>query len=84
MLRTHFILKCLFCLGLGPGNVERVTQRKIFSMIAKANRVIWSISNEVLLSNERKGVEKVTSLVNPIMSRIKNGVSCIIRISLEK
>ena len=67
--------KCLFCLGLGPGNVEKLTQRKIFSMIAETNRVIWSIRNEVLFSYERNGVEKVTSLVRPIMSRIKNEVS---------
>ena len=67
--------KCLFCLGLGQRNVEKLTQRKIFSMIAETNRVIWSIRNEVLFSYERNGVEKVTSLVRPIMSRIKNEVS---------
>ena len=68
--------ECLFCLGLGPGNVEKLTQRKMFSMIAEKNRVIWSIrnKNEVLFSYERNGVEKVTSLVRPIMNRIKNEV----------
>ena len=66
--------KCLFCLGLGPGNVEKLTQRKMFSIIAETNLVIWSIRNEILFSYERNGVEKVTSLVRPIMNWIKNQV----------
>ena len=61
----------MFCLGLGPGYFEKLTQRKMFSMNAETKRVIWSIRNEVLFTYERNRVEKVTYLVRPIMSRIK-------------
>ena len=59
--------KCLFCLGLAPAKVHKSVQRQIF-------RLVWNVRNEVLFSYERQGVEKVKSLVGPILLRIKNDV----------
>ena len=66
--------KCLFCLGLGPAKVHKSVQRQIFSMVSETNRLVWNVRNEVLFSYERQGVEKVKSLVSPILLRIKNDV----------
>ena len=66
--------KCLFCLGLGPAKVHKSVQRQIFSMVSETNRLVWNVRNEVLFSYERQGVEKVKSLLSPILLRIKNDV----------
>ena len=58
----------------GPAKVHKSVQRQIFSMVSETNRLIWNVRNEVLFSYERQGVEKVKSLVSPILLRIKNDV----------
>ena len=62
--------KMLFCLGLGPKKQDKSTERKIFSVIAETNRVIWTVRNEVLFSYEKKGVERIVTLLQPILDRI--------------
>ena len=62
--------KMLFCLGLAPKKQDKSTERKIFSVIAETNRVIWTVRNEVLFSYEKKGVERIVTLLQPILDRI--------------
>ena len=51
--------KMLFYLGLGPKKQDKNTERKIFSVIAGTNRVIWTFRNEVLFSYEKNGIERI-------------------------
>ena len=62
--------RMLFCLGLGPKRQDKRTERKIFSVIAETNRVIWTIRNEILFSYEKKGIERIVMLLQPILDRL--------------
>ena len=60
----------LLCLRLGPKKKDKSTERKIFSVIAETKRVIWKVRNEVLFSYEKKGVERIVTLLQPILDRV--------------
>ena len=52
----------MFCLGVGPGVVGKLIERKIFSLIAEAKGVVWNIRDEVLFKYAGKLVKNVASL----------------------